>query len=1236
MIETLSPTIETLCQEYVLIQAWKKTSNYIRQHNWYSDTLEIDRAAVNLPEFIRDLSRDLQAPHPWRNVPLRIVPAPKSQHWIVDSTGWRPADRRASSSKLRPLAHVDLRSQVAATAVMMCVANRIETQQCDPRDHSQLVPTVASYGNRLFCDSADSELVHRWGSSKLYRAYYQDYRSFIARPEAVAKSLGDSSHERSIIVHSDLSQFFDRVRPELLHGKLSSRISDISDNKFGALSSQILSWNWDSRDRSQVEEYAKNSQIDSFDSIALPQGLVSAGFFSNVVLMDFDDNMRRFRGDEVIPGVKLFDCVRYVDDLRLVVSANRSLSLEQIETDLYDWVQKVLVMSADGMKVSREKTRASAVNSEERPLIRQSKRMERIQGAISGGFDTAGGVEILDAVQGLMRSQQRFAESRLTGNDWSFSPIPDVRDATVARFAAARYRTTYRSLRPMLDSAQAISTANATTFDDDDLARSRKFRTQEDIDEEVRSFALGLIDTWVTDPANVRLLRIGLDLWPSSEALEEVLQLLRPFVRKGGRRKAPRRVAWYCLAELFRAGATETGFVDDGDSLPKGVDVQAYRNLLWREGVELLNTNGNSLPWYLRQQVLLYLAAASPHFLPIPYRSSGSENKIYTDLIRYLQGDTSGMSSMEVATNAILARRSFSNKNASLTLALTDITSRGFEQIAIRDLSFAIELSDEVPELLEGCSPRLRDDLCLMEPNDRGGEQPLSKVVLESGPLNPLRNELSLLSFARHFLLHVAEKPPGPAVCPVDVFFAFGTNADSCEVASLSIARSRVGPTDSLYLPPGWCAPQEAWRFQLGYLLRFILTACPDFTRTVRDPRWPDGTAIYRPGVNHAFQRTHGFFNGHEAFGDDWLPVSDWTERLLSELLRWPGQRHADGFQFVGSGIHSTIGWLELRIDQIKRLRGTNTGLQMLPLSAPWPVIPEKARPLRACVVQTVIPGSKDFQESDLTCTSPELRKRHRKHLSAALSAVERMLELRETHKGSDGRLDWLILPELSVHPLDIKTHLIPFARAHKTMILAGLTYQELVTGHPLVNSAIWIIPVWDAAHGLQVRVRRQGKFHLAPLEQTFNQAGEVVHGFRPCQWLVGYRWAEGAHDTPLWLTASICYDATDLRLAADLRDRSDVFAIPALNKDVGTFDQMSLALHYHMFQMVIIANNGEFGGSNAYAPYRDPFQRQIFHLHGQPQASIAFLEIDPVLLFQQRKLKGGENLWKSPPAGIG
>ena len=107
--------------------------------------------------------------------------------------------------------------------------------------------------------------------------------------------------------------------------------------------------------------------------------------------------------------------------------------------------------------------------------------------------------------------------------------------------------------------------------------------------------------------------------------------------------------------------------------------------------------------------------------------------------------------------------------------------------------------------------------------------------------------------------------------------------------------------------------------------------------------------------------------------------------------------------------------------------------------------------------------------------------------------------------------------------------------------------------------------------------------------------------------------------------------------MAADLKDESDVLAIPALNKDVKTFDQMALALHYHMFQLVIVANSGQYGGSNAYWPRSDAHIRQVFHTHGQPQASIAFLEIDDIGAFLERHDKSGPNAddWKHPPAGL-
>ncbi|PAK90827.1 hypothetical protein B8X02_14910 [Stenotrophomonas rhizophila] len=1247
--DILDPKLDLLRKDFVLIQAWKKTSTYIRYHNWYADTLDIDRTAANLPSFIRELSSELASPRTWRNAPLRMVPAPKPQRWQVSASGaWEPLDGRAVGAKLRPLAHVDLKSQVVATAIMMCLADRVETQQGDPREkagESTATPHLVSYGSRLFCDNACEGLRHRWGSTKIYRAYYQDYRAFVQFPERAADPVPDTDDERVVVVHSDLSQFYDRVRPSLLNAKLRPFLAD-ADDGFKDLVANALQWSWDPRDARDVARYASESDIADFTSIALPQGLVSAGFFANVVLADFDSALRRAKQTTIEPGIRVLDCARYVDDLRIVMSVTRDISLNQVQQMVADWLQLLLDGTAPGMKVSLEKTQASAIRGEERPLVRQSQKMTRIQSAVSGGFDAIAGVEILDAVQGLIRSQMQYANDRNGGQHWALAPVPDVRDATVSRFAAARYRKTYHSLRPMLDS---VGDADAEEHSvDEGIFRSGRMRTQKDLDEDARAFALGLVEAWVDDPSNVRLLRVGLDLWPSADLLDNVLGLLRPFTTKNGKRNGPRRVAWYCLAEIFRAGATETGFVDDEEALPAAVDVDAYRKRLREEAIRLASSSRTSLPWYVRQQVLLFLATGAPK-LPAALRiGTGREVAHYRELIKYLRGDTPKGTVGDIATLSVLARRSFLGRDTAVALALPGATPRRLEQVAERDPAFAVELVMAKPELAEGVSPRTRDDLCLQAQLGTRIDHSLATIVLGKRDLNALRNELSLLSFSIRFLDELRQKPSLDAVCPGDVLVDLGDADDHSarQVTSVRIHVSRVGSAGSIYQPPDWSASGQRWRFQLGYLLRFILTARQDFTERVAKAHWKAVRGAYRPCVSHWYQRLHALFNGHEAFGDDWLPISEWIEQFLSTLLRWPGQSRDQDFLFVEEGLERCVIALEKRLAEVLRLAGPTSKLLMLPLRAAWSTRPAEVRPLRACIVQTVFPADNDFDKNDLTCSATETRRKHRRHLSTALAAVERMLDLRETHVGKEGRLDWLILPELAVHPTDVATHLIPFARAHKAIILAGLTYEELFSGKPLVNSALWILPVWDPDHGLQVRVRRQGKGNLAPLEASLNDAGPLVQGFRPCQWLVGYEWAHGDCYPPLWLSAAICYDATDLALAADLRNRSDVFAVPALNSDVGTFDQMSLALHYHMFQMVVVANNGKFGGSSAYAPYKEHYKKRVFHMHGQPQASIAFLEIDPIALFQQRKKstvsgsKGekksaANGSWKSPPAGV-
>jgi hypothetical protein len=179
------------------------------------------------------------------------------------------------------------------------------------------------------------------------------------------------------------------------------------------------------------------------------------------------------------------------------------------------------------------------------------------------------------------------------------------------------------------------------------------------------------------------------------------------------------------------------------------------------------------------------------------------------------------------------------------------------------------------------------------------------------------------------------------------------------------------------------------------------------------------------------------------------------------------------------------------------------------------------------------------------------------------------------------------------------------------------------------------MVPEWSRAEGFQIRRIEQGKKNLTAPEANFIP---TPISFRPVQWLIEYQWHSDVEKyRPLILSASVCYDATDLALAADLRLRSDLYIICALNCDVGTFDRMSEGLHYHMFQGVIVVNNGQYGGSSFYMPFSETFHRQVFHLHGQPQVSIAFAEISPQKLIDRpdgREADLPEGKWKTPPAG--
>lgn len=154
----------------------------------------------------------------------------------------------------------------------MCLADRFETLQGDTRRTSKPSQRsrVVSYGNRLLCDSARKGLRHKWGSGSLYRAYYQDYQSFLSRAEVVGDGvLKEDNSRRVMIVTSDLRQFFDRVRPRLLMDKLQKRSIAPDDAAFYHLARRVLNWGWSADDKEVLADYKANTELSEFDTVAL-------------------------------------------------------------------------------------------------------------------------------------------------------------------------------------------------------------------------------------------------------------------------------------------------------------------------------------------------------------------------------------------------------------------------------------------------------------------------------------------------------------------------------------------------------------------------------------------------------------------------------------------------------------------------------------------------------------------------------------------------------------------------------------------------------------------------------------------------------------------------------------------------------------------------------------------------------------------------------------------------------
>lgn len=1293
--QNLLPKGEYLCDVVVLAQAWKKSHTYIRRYNWYADVLELDASTIDLESRLTDWAEDVRRAD-FRPEDLRLVSAPKNSRWWFPPSAssrvrfdeWVPKNPHQVNDfsenlnhyqqglKLRSLAHSSIRDQTLATAVMMCLAEAVESAQGDTSGTdiaAMRSNEVVSYGNRLHCTWVTKEgerpRAHfSWGNSRIYRQYFQDYRTFLARPRRVcAEFTPHLREERELFVVSlDIKSFFDHVDCDALLNELKKMVqehqqvhglpeADLSDSQFWEQTKRIFSWKWNTED--QKENARLNGEDCKQLELGLPQGLVASGFLSNAYLVQFDRKMQRSVTDgEIVDGFKLLDYCRYVDDMRLVIEAKSGtggVGQADLLKSVFKHVTLILqrhcnsIGARKSLQLSHEKSEVVSYRTISVPS-HSSALMEMLNAELSGTFDLETLEQAAGGLEGLLLASEQF-ESNLddTQSQLALATMSvlktDVRDDTIKRFAATRITQLMRQKLAMLDlegpADKSETIGNHLTYG---MVMSHEFQ----------SIARKLIKCWAENPALVLLLRCGLDLFPHPRLLTPVAEALNIKLFDAGPdldavRLREVRVAEYVMADLLRAGAVETGF-RPLEEYPDDVDIEGYREDLGGIARRIL-TERTSSPWYLQQQARLYLASIGDASLDMTSEVTDEIQQYIALQCATLFLPMCDEKLKDIIPLALVAQQLHPNVrrfgvwlSEGLRRTNDEATQSAIVQSVAQsrpDLLMAAINGQEkekwhqfVPASLVQASKRPN--------NSRGGlaksKKQLTLLQIINGSDNFFDQENTLLMLAAALL----------SCEDIETHLAAGNSAVNIELQCEDWLKLAELPQETgflrakfinvsnakhpLYSNPPWVADNKTWLYGLGRILRSALTGEYDFTS--RQYLVTEEGGRYSGLRSTWFKRRFGLLNSGRALLDEPAPLSPWLASFLSTLLQWPGVDFRVNDVTKAGEVQTAAELLVLvqkRIASQRELFGrrSNTPIYVVPVDDHAPL---QDRPLRVAIVQPMRPQLKEFDEKDLTHWMPGTLAEHRRHLAEVCKLTHQKLKTWVSASSNVScdqidipLVDIILFPELAVHP----DHIFLLRRLSdktRATIFTGLTFLHSAKANGIVNQGLWLIRTDSGSHGRAFQYVWQGKQY--PMKK---EASMGVKGHRPHVTLVEL--PVGAKSRTR-IAAAICYDATDLDLVTDLRDKSDMFLVAALNQDVSTFDNMVAALHFHMYQPVILANSGEFGGSTAQTP-QPKHERLIAHVHGNQQVAVSVFEVDPSLFKSTSPAKAPKAV-KSPPAG--
>lgn len=1224
----LQPRIEYLADEVVIAQAWKKTHGYMRAHNWYADTLALDVSALGL-ERNAALWADTLRKGRFVTRDLELVPAAKSECWLLDqNSGWVPqkagTNERNTTPPLRPLAHLMVREQTWATAVMMCLADAVETAQgdCSIIDFNQLhKQRVYSYGNRLICDWRDTDAWFRWGNAETYRKFFTDYQNFLSRPIQVGRSVANtiSDIDHVYVINLDLSKFYDNIDRKVLLSRLSDIHSGYSDQEpcreFWSTASKILRWKWNDEARADSERL----RLTLGDG--LPQGLVASGFFANAYMVNFDRRMGNFIG-EALPamrGVLLHDYCRYVDDIRLVVSME-NFDSDGLIAGVNRWISTLLkTYAGKSIELNEKKTKITSLSDlDNRGSL--SGRITLLQDELSGPADRDVLENASAVLEGLLTtSPDEVPESSdtLSASDKAIFRLArfdhDIRLDTLKRFAANRLESITRNKRKL------------TPIDSQDS------RAESLADNESELLAKKLVRAWMQDPSLGLVLRKAIEIFPSPLILEPVLEAIYSRSAVGGAISDVPTAAMmnYLLADIFRCCVDFNGFFQRID-YPKSAAPEEALDVAASYAQKVLSVENP--PKFLERQALLLLAVLQK---PVVIGDKDVAKTIQHSLNAILAGRVLPYQHQRLALFEVASQITGKpNLYASYLLqtlerqdedaqydALEDVAKRGGEFWTSVWKRLSRTQGDALLERLKWAAPVFATDL-------KSSRQKLSKIIASDS--NGFTHELALIKLALA-LINLAEKNPELlplSPCDIDVSKgraqALWTELWEPEVTRLKCETAvEQSSKDPRFAIPPWVDRENldhVVAYWLGAVLRAAVVGGNDYTGN----RWKSSKVVSYKGLRTGwYKRRMGMMHSAEALVGSYATVSNWLSELLMKCLQWPGFEstyvQSDDIAEIDD-IQSLRKALKARQELLEANHCSASRMPTLVTSIKRPSLATRST-FRIVTVQQLIPRTNDFTIGDPTLDLPKARAENRGHLARVCQLTYKTLaaKLEADRDLSRASADLIVFPEAAVH-VDDQDLIKRLADKTKSIVLAGLVFLD--HEGKLVNLARWFIPDYRES-GRQWIIRDQGKANMTKGEEFLG-----VTGHRPCQHIIELT---GSDEGSIRISGAICYDATDLNLAADLKKKTDLFVVCAHNKDVSTFDTMASALNYHMYQHVVVVNKGEFGGSTVQAPYKEHYDRLVSHVHGADQISIHIADIDPAAF--RRKHKTYKAV-KTKPAG--